>query len=270
MTAAFTSPVVRRLALVWCLGGYALLSAACSEAVEAEPPKHLAATRCSDALAAEAARPGVAGDAWLLYPCEGSACTGEERFTRGQRHTIQVEAGSSEEAVLLIRSDDEAVAAVFDVVSAFDPCAGKLKAWATLEARSPGETRLTVRDANGDIDSIPIGVAEPAQIRLRATPSESFAFRGPISTLVAAEGESWLLFPELFDARGALLIGQPQLTWSIDDPRIAELRTPALAAAPDSAMQGALEVRAKAYGETVVKVRAQGVETHLRLRVTAP
>jgi hypothetical protein len=208
--------------------------------------------------------------AWLLYACEGDACSGSERFARGLHHAIQLEVEAAQESALVVQSKDPDIASVFDVVSTYDPCANKLRAWATLDAQLVGETSLLVRDAHGELDIIPIAVAEPASIRLRASHAAAFAFEKAVSTLEATEGESWLLFPELYDLDRVLLVGLPPLTWEVDDLEVAEVHLPRDAPTSERAVPGAMQVEAKLAGETILRVQSpEGANTRLLLRVVS-
>jgi hypothetical protein len=267
-------PLVRHR-LIALLG---LVLAGCSapDAKQAsEPPLAAPSALCEDNIDVDTVRAGAHGVAWLLYSCDGNACNGEESFTRGIRHAVSFEVAAGPEAALLIESSDPSVAQLADLASAFDPCAQKIRGWATIDARAAGRATLSIRDAAGELDTIEIAVADPDSIRLRTTLASAFAFERPDSTLLVTEGDSWLLLPELFDASGELLLGVPELTWEVDDPQVAELHTAAVdadsALVPELSAFGTARLEAKNEGETELSVRANnGARASLRLRVVRP
>jgi hypothetical protein len=233
------------------------------------------ASRCEEDIVSPASRMGAAGRAALLYPCDGAACSGSESFASDVQHVVSIEVEGEPDAVVHIESSEPDVADIRDVASTYDPCAKKLKAWATLSAGRPGSALLRVRDASGELDQIRVEVAQPAAIQLRVTPADAFAFQRARAEMLALEGEAWLVLPELYDARQRLLVGLPELTWSVGDPQVAELRTTPRTDGEQLAREhsglGAAFLDTKRAGETGLSVRSEnGTEASLLLRVVAP
>ncbi len=267
----------RRLAVVsHGLVAFSSFGCADTEPVSPQDPSAwAAAAACNQGLSDRAQRPGDAAVATLFYACDGDVCRGDEGFVSHVQQAISVELEAAPEAQIWLESSDERVFRLSDRLSAFDPCASRVVALATLEAGEPGEARLVVRDAAGELDRIPVWVGTEARIVLRVTPREAFAFETPASPIQARPGDSWLLLPELYDVRNALLVGRAQLTWTVTDTSLAavydqpEDSGEPLASLTQAAGMVLLEIRQP--GKTHVRVQSDsGAEASLALEVTAP
>lgn len=230
---------------------------------------------CKYRFESHAARASSDGTATLLYECSSEGCSGREAFAQGTAHAISLELRAEPDQQFTLRSNAPLVADVADIASSYDPCAERMKLWATLHANAAGSASLVVEGNEGILDSVEIAVEAPASIALKTTTLSDFAFRTEPSALLVAQGESVIVLPELRDARGKLLVGAPTLSWSIDDPSVATVRESAesddeayvLSRAPNPAVF----VDTHEIGETHVRVRApNGAVGALALEVIEP